>query len=59
VDTFLVLIVVFIVVLVWRGPKTLPQLGAMFGRGVRGARDEMSRMRSRDADDAAGPDRKG
>ncbi len=39
-DVLVVLIVILIVVLIWRGPKTLPKLGAMFGRGVKAARDE-------------------
>jgi len=51
-DLLIVLILVLIIVVVWRGPKTLPQLGAMFGRGVRAARDEADRMRS-DADHRA------
>ena len=48
VDLFLILIVVLIVALIWRGPKTLPQLGQMFGRGVRDARIEASKLRSDD-----------
>ena len=34
----LVLIVLLVLVLLWRGPKTLPRLGAAFGEAVRGAR---------------------
>ena len=45
-DTLAVLIVVLIVVLIWRGPKTLPQIGAMLGRGVREARTEADKVRS-------------
>jgi Sec-independent protein translocase protein TatA len=45
-DLLVVLLVILIAALLWRGPKTLPQLGAMFGRGVRAARDEADRMRS-------------
>lgn len=44
-DVFLVLLVVLIVVLVWRGPKTLPGIGAMLGRGVREAKREAEKMR--------------
>ena len=44
-DTAVVLIVILILALVWRGPKTLPQIGAMFGRGVRAARDEAEKVR--------------
>jgi Sec-independent protein translocase protein TatA len=46
VDTLAVLIIVLIVVLIWRGPKTLPQIGAMLGRGVRDARTEADKVRA-------------
>jgi aminoglycoside phosphotransferase (APT) family kinase protein len=39
-DLIVVLVVGLIVVLVWRGPKTLPKLGEALGRGVKAARDE-------------------
>ncbi len=42
-DILVVLIVALVVVLVWRGPKTLPRLGEALGRGVRAARDEAKR----------------
>lgn len=45
-DTLVVLIIVLIVVLVWRGPKTLPGIGAMLGRGVREARRESAKLRN-------------
>ena len=44
----MVLIVILIIVVIWRGPKTLPELGRMFGRGVREARTEASKIRSND-----------
>lgn len=47
-DVFLVLLVVLIVALVWRGPKTLPEIGRMLGRGVREARAEAAKVSSRD-----------
>jgi len=47
-DVIVALIIVLIVVLIWRGPKTLPELGRMFGRGVREAREEASKLRSGD-----------
>jgi Sec-independent protein translocase protein TatA len=50
-DVFLVLLVVLIVVLVWRGPKTLPGIGAMLGRGFREAKRETSKLRD-DGDEA-------
>jgi Sec-independent protein translocase protein TatA len=46
VDTFAILVVILIVALIWRGPKTLPQIGALLGRGVREARHEADRLRS-------------
>ncbi len=48
-DTAIVLVVILILALILRGPKTLPQLGAIFGRGVRAAREEAAKMRSSDA----------
>jgi Sec-independent protein translocase protein TatA len=47
-DLLLVLIVVLGVVLIWRGPKTLPKLGQALGRGVKEARREI---------DSADPDK--
>ncbi|MEO8462235.1 MAG: twin-arginine translocase TatA/TatE family subunit [Chloroflexota bacterium] len=54
-DTAVILVIVLIVVLVWRGPKTLPQLGRVLGRGVKGARDEAKSMKI-GQDDPADPD---
>lgn len=45
-DIGLVLIVILILVLLWRGPKTLPQLGQALGRGVREAREEASKAQA-------------
>ena len=45
-DTIVVLVVVLILVLLWRGPKTLPAWGKSLGRGVRGARKEADEIRS-------------
>ena len=39
-DVLLVLLIILGVVLVWRGPKTLPKIGEALGRGVKAARDE-------------------
>jgi Sec-independent protein translocase protein TatA len=39
-DLLLVLIVILVLAIVWRGPKTLPRLGEALGRGVREARTE-------------------
>jgi len=57
---WIVLVVILILVLVWRGPKTLPQLGRAFGRGVREAREEAAKaqteIQSRTTSDAGQPD---
>jgi TatA/E family protein of Tat protein translocase len=37
-----VLVIILVVAVIWRGPKTLPQIGNMLGRGVKEARKEMS-----------------
>ena len=55
VDTLIILLVILAIVLVVRGPKTLPQIGAMFGRGVKAAREEADRIRSGDDDEAQPP----
>ncbi|MFL5679685.1 MAG: twin-arginine translocase TatA/TatE family subunit [Chloroflexota bacterium] len=41
-DLLLVLIVILILAVVWRGPKTLPRIGEALGRGVREAKREAS-----------------
>jgi len=53
-DLLLVLIVVLVLVVIWRGPKTIPEIGRMFGRGVREARIEASKLRSTDEPPPAG-----
>lgn len=50
----LVLIVVLIIVVIWRGPKTIPEIGRIFGRGVREARIEANKLRSPDEPPAEG-----
>ncbi len=52
-DLLLILIVILGVVLVWRGPKTLPKLGQALGRGVKEARREID---SADPDKPETPD---
>ena len=44
-DILVVLVIALIAVLVWRGPKTLPGIGAALGRGVKEARKEASSIR--------------
>lgn len=57
VDLLAVLIVILVIVVIWRGPKTIPQIGAMLGRGIRAAREEASRIRS-DGPDPGEPESK-
>jgi Sec-independent protein translocase protein TatA len=52
-DVMLILLVILAVVLVWRGPKTLPKLGQALGRGVKEARREVD---SKDPDKPETPD---
>lgn len=40
-DALLILVVVLIVVLIWRGPKMLPRIGQALGKTVKGAREEI------------------
>jgi Sec-independent protein translocase protein TatA len=50
-DLVIVLIIVLVLVVIWRGPKTFPEIGRMFGRGVREAREEINKTRG--GEDAA------
>jgi Sec-independent protein translocase protein TatA len=53
-DLAVVLVIVLVVVLIWRGPKTLPKIGQALGRGVREARTEAAKLRDdKDADPPA------
>ena len=56
-DLGLLLIVLLIAALVWRGPKTLPQLGRMFGEGIRAVRHEVQHDGDETGTDA--PDKPG
>jgi Sec-independent protein translocase protein TatA len=56
VDVLLVLIVVLIVVIIWRGPKTLPSLGKAFGQGVKEARKEIDGIKEDMAGEQAAKD---
>ena len=53
-DVAVVLVAVLIVVLIWRGPRTLPELGKALGRGIREARREAG---GEDDDEKASSDR--
>jgi Sec-independent protein translocase protein TatA len=52
-DLLVALIVVLVVVLIWRGPKTLPRIGQALGRGVKEARTEAAKLRAKDEDPPA------
>ena len=66
-DLLLILIVILVLVVMWRGPKTLPKLGEALGRGVREARTEaakaqdeiQARVDGSDEPPASGGDRPG
>ena len=47
-DLVVILIVILVLVVMWRGPKTLPRLGEALGRGVREARQEASKVMDED-----------
>ena len=53
-DIAIVLVIVLIVVIIWRGPKTLPLLGKAFGQGVKEARREIDEIKT-DRDDTQPP----
>jgi Sec-independent protein translocase protein TatA len=57
-DLLVVLIVILVLAAIWRGPKTIPQIGRMFGQGYRAARDEADRIRAGQGGDDQ-PDGKG
>lgn len=40
-DLVLILVVLLIIILIWRGPKMLPKLGEAFGKTVKGVRDNV------------------
>ena len=52
-DLLVVLIIALVLVVIWRGPKTLPKLGQALGRGVREAKAEASRKADDDDTPAA------
>jgi TatA/E family protein of Tat protein translocase len=50
----IILVIALIIVMFWRGPKTLPLLGRAFGKGVREAKREMNELRPGEDDQATG-----
>jgi len=59
-DVLIVLIVILVLAVVWRGPKTLPKLGEALGRGVKEAKSEagkaQSEIQARASGDPTNPD---
>lgn len=45
-DLVIILVVILALVLMWRGPKTLPKLGEALGRGVREAKTEATKAQA-------------
>jgi Sec-independent protein translocase protein TatA len=45
-DVLLILIVVLILAIIWRGPKNLPKIGEALGRGVREAKSEATKAQA-------------
>ena len=45
-DVLLILIVILILAVIWRGPKTLPKLGEALGRGVQEAKIEAAKAQA-------------
>lgn len=45
-DLLLILIVILILAILWRGPKTLPKIGEALGRGVKEAKAEATTLQS-------------
>ena len=56
-DLLIVLIVILVAVIFWRGPKNLPKLGEALGRGAREARREAAEItKHRDGGDTHSTD---
>lgn len=62
-DLLIVLLVILVLVVMWRGPKTLPKLGEALGRGVREAKVEATKaqaeIQARASDDTPSGDAPG
>ncbi len=59
-DLLVVLIIILVLAVIWRGPRTLPKLGEALGRGVREAKSEATKaqdeIRARVGDTGTRPD---
>ena len=62
-DLLIILLVILVLVVMWRGPKTLPKLGEALGRGVKEAKTEATKaqaeIQARASDDTAPSDPSG
>ena len=62
-DLLIILLVILVLVVMWRGPKTLPKLGEALGRGVKEAKTEattaQAEIQSRTSDDPTPSDPSG
>jgi len=62
-DLLVILLVILVLAVMWRGPKTLPKLGAALGRGMREAKSEAAKaqdeIQARTTDPAAPTDSSG
>jgi Sec-independent protein translocase protein TatA len=47
-ELIVLLIIILVLALLWRGPKTLPLLGRAFGQGVKEARKEIDSIKGDD-----------
>jgi Sec-independent protein translocase protein TatA len=45
-DLLIILLIILVAVVMWRGPKTLPKLGEALGRGVKEAKSEASKAQA-------------
>ena len=45
-DVLLILIVILILAVIWRGPKNLPKIGEALGRGVKEAKVEATKAQA-------------
>lgn len=59
VDILLVLVVLLVVVLIWRGPTMLPKIGESFGRTVKGVRENLPGAADETPDGADGDPKSG
>jgi Sec-independent protein translocase protein TatA len=55
-DVLVVLIIILVLAVIWRGPKTLPKLGEALGRGVREAKSEAAKAQDEIRARAGGTD---